>query len=64
MRRTAVVNQIRGLLLERGLTLPKGRSHVHEALPGILEDATLPFSGAFRSLQRNLSRNWISLLHA
>ena len=27
MRRTAVVNQIRGLLLERGLTLPKGRSH-------------------------------------
>jgi hypothetical protein len=24
MRRTAVVNQIRGLLLERGLTLPKG----------------------------------------
>ena len=28
MRRTAVVNQIRGLLLERGLTLPKGRSHV------------------------------------
>ncbi len=26
MRRTAVVNQIRSLLLERGLTLPKGRS--------------------------------------
>src|SRR6202140_3462288 len=25
MRRTAVVNQIRSLLLERGLTLPKGR---------------------------------------
>ena len=28
MRRTAVVNQIRSLLLERGLTLPKGRSHL------------------------------------
>ena len=26
MRRTAVVNQIRSLLLERGLTLPKGRT--------------------------------------
>jgi transposase len=26
MRRTAVVNQIRGLLLERGLTLPKGEA--------------------------------------
>src|ERR1017187_1896462 len=36
MRRTAVVNQIRGLLLERGITLPKGRSHVDRALPEIL----------------------------
>jgi hypothetical protein len=39
MRWTAVVNQIRGLLLERGVTLPKGRSHVDEALPEILQDA-------------------------
>src|SRR5258706_10772856 len=39
MRRTAVINQIRGLLLERGITLRKGRHHVHAALPGILEDA-------------------------
>jgi transposase len=54
MRRTAVVNQIRGLLLERGLTLPKGRSHVDEALPDILEDATLPLSGSFRSLLAQL----------
>src|SRR3984957_19297692 len=36
MRRTAVVNQIRGLLLERGITLPKGRRYVDEPLPGIL----------------------------
>jgi transposase len=40
-RRTAVVNQIRSLLLERGLTLPKGRSHLDEQLPRILEDAEL-----------------------
>ncbi len=39
MRRTAVINQIRGLLLERGITLRKGRCHVEAALPGILEDA-------------------------
>jgi len=38
MRRTAVVNQIRGLLLERGITLRKGRCHLDAALPGILED--------------------------
>ena len=41
MRRTAVVNQIRSLLLERGLTLPKGRSYLDEQLPRILEDAEL-----------------------
>jgi transposase len=54
MRRTAVVNQIRGLLLERGLTLPKGRSHVDQALPDILEDATVPLSGSFRALLAQL----------
>ena len=31
MRRTAVVNQIRGLLLERGTTMRKGRRYVDEA---------------------------------
>ena len=31
----------RSLLLERGLTLPKGRSHLDEQLPRILEDAEL-----------------------
>ena len=35
MRRTAVVNQIRSLLLERGWTVPKGRSHLEQALPRI-----------------------------
>ena len=54
MRRTAVVNQIRSLLLERGLTLPKGRSHVDALLPRILEDAELRFSGAFRVLLAQL----------
>ena len=54
MRRTAVVNQIRGLLLERGLTLPKGRSHVNRALPDILADATLRLSDSFRVLLAQL----------
>src|SRR5450432_3093689 len=35
--RTAVINQIRGLLLERGITIRKGRRYIDEALPGILE---------------------------
>jgi transposase len=50
MRRTAVVNQIRSLLLERGLTLRKGRHHLEASLPRILEDAALPWSGSFRVL--------------
>jgi transposase len=54
MRRTAVVNQIRGLLLERGLTLPKGRSHLEEALPEILADATSKLSDSFRVLPAQL----------
>jgi transposase len=54
MRRTAVVNQIRGLLLERGVTLRKGRCHLEAALPGILEDATAKLSGALRLLLAQL----------
>ena len=54
MRRTAVVNQIRGLLLERGITLRKGRCHVDAALPGILEDASAKLSGALRVLLAQL----------
>ena len=54
MRRTAVVNQIRGLLLERGITIRKGRCHVDAALPGILEDAGTKLSGALRLLLAQL----------
>ena len=54
MRRTAVVNQIRSLLLERGLTLPKGRSHLDEQLPRILEDGELHLSDSFRVLLAQL----------
>jgi transposase len=54
MRRTAVVNQIRSLLLERGRTVPKGRRHLEQALPRILEDAELNLSGVFRVLLAQL----------
>ena len=54
MRRTAVVNQIRSLLLERGITLRQGRRHLEHALPGILEDADAKLSGALRMLLAQL----------
>ena len=54
MRRTAAVNQIRSLLLERGVILRKGRKYVDQQLPGILEDAELKLSGALRTLLAQL----------
>ena len=54
VRRTAVINQIRGLLLERGITIRKGRHHIEESLPGILEDAGNNLSGALRVLLTQL----------
>lgn len=56
MRRTAVVNQIRGLLLERGLTLPKGRRHLEQAIPGILKNAESKWLEAFLVLIRQLNQ--------
>ena len=53
-RRTAVINQIRGLLLERGITLRKGRCHLEARLPEILEDATTKLSGTVRLLLAQL----------
>ena len=50
MRRTAVINQTRSLLLERGITLRRGRCHLETALPEIIEDATVKLSGALRIL--------------
>jgi transposase len=54
VRRTAVINQMRGLLLERGITIRKGRQHLEASLPGILEDADNQLSGALRVLLTQL----------
>jgi transposase len=53
-RRTAVINQIRGFLLERGITIRKGRHHIEVSLPGILEDPENKLSGALRVLLEQL----------
>jgi len=56
VRRTAVINQIRGLLLERGITLRQGRKHLQASLPQILEDADNQLSGSLRVLLAQLQR--------
>jgi transposase len=53
-RRTSVINQIRGLLLERGITFRKGRRHAEAGLPAILEDADNRLSGLLRMLLAQL----------
>lgn len=53
-QRTALVNQIRGLLLERGIVMPCGRANVLKRLPGILEDAENGLSHRFRFLLAGL----------
>jgi transposase len=54
MRRTAVINQIRGLLLERGMTVRKGRRHLEAALPEIMADAAGKLSATLRLLLAQL----------
>jgi transposase len=51
-----VINQIRGLLLERGITVSRGRRRIEESLPGILEDPDSKLSGALRVLLDELQQ--------
>lgn len=48
--RTAQSNQIRGLLAEFGLVLPKGVGQIAQRIPEILEDAGNGLPGMFRQL--------------
>lgn len=62
-RRTSLVNQIRGLLLERGITIRKGRRYAEEALPCILEDPGANLSGPLRTLLTQLRGELKHLQH-
>jgi transposase len=52
--RTALVNQIRGLLAEYGIVVPKGINKIRKALPGILEDAKNELSHSGRLIFNDL----------
>jgi len=52
--RTAQTNQIRGLLSEFGLVIPKGIGAIARALPECLEDAENGLPGTFRALLARL----------
>ena len=55
--RTAQANQIRGLLAEFGITIPKGIGHIAKRVPEILEDGENDLPGSFRRLIERLADN-------
>jgi len=60
-KRTAQVNQLRGLLMEYGIVMPKGTSHVRKRIPDILEDAENGLTPLFRALVNDI---YSEILHS
>jgi len=57
-QRNGMTNQIRGLLLDRGIAIPQGLYPLRAAVPLILEDAENGLTPAFRSLLALLLQMW------
>jgi transposase len=60
-RRTALINQIRGFLLERGITFAKGPTHLRKHMPAILEDAEQNLTPRMRNLLAQIWQEWKQL---
>ena len=60
-RRTALINQIRGFLLERGITFAKGPANLRQQMPSMLEDADQNLTPRMRHLLDHLWQEWKSL---
>ena len=59
--RTAQANQIRGLLAEFGLVIPKGIAHISKCVPELLEDASNQLPSEFRALLQRLKEHLLQL---
>ena len=57
-QRNGMTNQIRGLLLDRGIAIRQGLYPLRAAVPAILEDAENGLTPAFRSLLAMLLQMW------
>ena len=60
-RRTALINQLRAILLERGITVPQGRRVLEARLPAICADEEGRLSPRVRHLIEDLQAEWNSL---
>jgi len=61
IERTAVVNQMRALLLEHGIVIPLGRALFARRLPAIFEDAENGLSPRLVVLLHRLRQRWLAL---
>ena len=57
-RRTALINEIRGFRLERGITFPAQPIHLRKNLPTVIEDAEQNLSERLRWLLARLWQEW------
>jgi transposase len=60
-RRTALINQVRGFLLERGIVFAKGPANLRKQMPSLLEDADQNLSFRLRKLLDHLWHEWKTL---
>jgi transposase len=60
-RRTAVANQMRGLLLEHGIAMAQGEVSIRQRVPRVLEDASEPLPDLLRELIAELFSEWEQL---
>ena len=60
-RRTALINQIRAFLLERGIVFAKSPNRLREALPEVLENANENLTPRMRNLVAMLWSEWKDL---
>lgn len=57
-RRAALINQIRGSLLERGIVFAKGPANLRKQIPPLLEDAEQNITPRMRTLLAHLWQEW------
>ena len=60
-RRTALINQIRGFLLERGIVFPAGAANLRNRMAAVLEDAERNLTPRMRKVLAHLWQEWKNL---
>src|SRR5512134_713248 len=59
--RTALLNQIRALLLERGISVPQGRWRLVRELPALLSDEAVGLSPRIVTLLTDMAAEWAAI---